>query len=184
MPDDKGHLILFSRNLEKIDEVSYSEKMHFSLLAAEEGVALEKVMTGAPSEDPGQWHSASEAAGWGTPGAPNSVMKEFPSTDDIVTFSSTKITPDNDGFEDLLVISLKLEGNGNVVSVTVFDETGAFVKKLTDNLLAGHEASIVWDGTASDEKMAGTGIYVILIRLFDDKGKTKNWKKVCTLIRK
>jgi len=183
MPDDRGHLILFSRSLEKIDEVSYSEKMHFPLLSGAEGVALEKVMTSAPSTDISQWHSASEASGWGTPGAPNSVMKEFPATDDIVTFSSTKITPDNDGYEDLLVISLKLEGNGNVVSVTIFDETGAFVKKLTDNLLAGPEASIVWDGTAVDEKLAGTGIYVLLITLFDDQGKTKRWKKVCTVIR-
>lgn len=183
MPDDKGRLILFSRSLEKIDEVSYSEKMHFPLLAGEEGVALEKVMTAAPSSDISQWHSASESAGWGTPGAPNSVMREFPSTDDIVTFSSTKITPDNDGYEDILVISLKLEGNGNVVSVTVFDETGAFVKKITDNMLAGPEASIVWDGTASDEKLSETGIYVFLITLFDDKGKTRTWKKVCTVIR-
>lgn len=184
MPDDMGHLILFSRSLEKIDEVSYSEKMHFPLLSGAEGVALEKVMTSAPSTDINQWHSASEASGWGTPGAPNSVMKEFPSTDDIVTFSSTKITPDNDGYEDLLVISLKLEGFGNVVSVKIFDETGMIVKKLTDNLLAGPEASIVWDGTAVDEKLVNTGIYVFLITLFDDKGKTKSWKKVCTVIRR
>ena len=33
MPDDKGHLILFNRSLEKIDEVYYDEKMHYSLLS-------------------------------------------------------------------------------------------------------------------------------------------------------
>jgi len=183
MPDDKGHLILFSRSLVKIDEVSYSEKMHFPLLASEKGVALEKVMTDAQSEDISQWHSASEASGWGTPGAPNSVMAEFSVMEDMVNFSSTKITPDNDGFEDLLVINFNLVGNGNIVSVTVFDETGAFVKKITDNLLAGPSASIVWDGTSMDEKLVGTGIYVFLITLFDDKGKTRKWKKVCTVIR-
>jgi hypothetical protein len=184
MPDDKGHLILFSRSLVKIDEVSYSGNMHFPLLAAEEGVALEKVMTNAPSEDIDQWHSASEASGWGTPGAPNSVMAEFSEAKDVVAFSSARITPDNDGYEDLLVINLKLEGIGNVISVTIFDETGSFVKKLTDNMLAGQGASIVWDGTAADERLVDTGIYVFLITLFDDHGKTRSWKKVCTVIRR
>jgi flagellar hook assembly protein FlgD len=100
-----------------------------------------------------------------------------------VAFSSTRITPDNDGNEDFLIIDLKLKGNGNVVSVTVFDEFGGFVKKLTDNMLAGAEASIIWNGTADDEKLVNSGIYILLISAFDDTGKTHKWKKVCTVIR-
>ncbi len=43
MPDDRGHLILYNRELEKIDEVFYNEKMHFSLLESNEGISLEKI---------------------------------------------------------------------------------------------------------------------------------------------
>ena len=184
MPDDKGHLILYNRELDRIDEVLYNEKMHYSLLSTNEGVALEKTIPKNKSEEAASWHSASESSGWGTPGAPNSVFVEMPATSDKVVFSSSKITPDNDGNEDFLKIMLNLTGNGNVVSVTVFDESGNYVRKIATNLFAGAEASVIWDGTADDGSLVKTGIYIILITLYDDTGKTARWKKVCTVIRK
>jgi hypothetical protein len=183
MPDDKGHLILYNRRLEKIDEVFYDEDMHYPLLSGSEGISLEKIRVNSLSADRSQWHSASEVSGWGTPGAPNSVLTEEAESTGRVTFSSTRITPDNDGNEDFLVIDLTLAGFGNIISVTVFDETGSFVKKIADNVLGGSKVSIVWDGTADDEKLAETGIYVILITVFDDTGKIRKWEKVCTVIR-
>jgi hypothetical protein len=76
-----------------------------------------------------------------------------------------------------------LGGPGSVITVNVFDETGRFVKRIADNLLAGPESSVIWNGTAADEKLVSTGIYILLISLFDDTGKTQKWKKVCTVIR-
>jgi hypothetical protein len=182
MPDDKGHLVLFNRQLDRIDDVKYSEKMHYSLLSVFEGVALEKTSPKLNSMDAANWHSASESCGWGTPGAPNSVFSEVPATDDVVNLSSSKISPDSDGFEDNLVISLSLTGNSNVVSATVFDETGRYVRKLASNLLAGPEATLLWDGTSDDGSPVNNGLYIILISLYDDTGKTKSWKKVCAVV--
>ena len=183
MPDGEGHLILFSRSLEKIDEVVYDEEMHFPLLSGNDGISLEKVRPCAASTDKSQWHSASESSGWGTPGAPNSVAAEDPGDGASVIFSSTFITPDNDGNEDLLVIDLNTGVAGSVVTVTVFDEAGRFVRKLADNLLAGPGASVIWDGTGPDGRLLDTGIYILLITSFDETGKTGRWKKVCTVIR-
>ncbi|MEI8225553.1 MAG: lamin tail domain-containing protein [Bacteroidota bacterium] len=183
MSDNEGHLILYNRELDRIDEVFYNEKMHYSLLSGYEGVALEKIRPENKSEEAINWHSASESAGWGTPGAPNSVFLELPTTSDNVVFSSSKITPDNDGYEDFLMIQFSLTGNGNVVSVMVFDETGNYVKKIATNMLAGPEASVTWDGTADDGSPVNTGIYIIFINLYDDTGKTDKWKRVCTVIR-
>jgi hypothetical protein len=183
MPDDKGHLILFNRQLDPIDELIYYEKLHYSLLSGYEGIALEKVRPGSLSSDQKNWHSASESSGWGTPGAVNSVYSEKPVSEDKVILSSTKITPDNDGYEDLLVIDLKLNGNGNVLTIRVYDETGDFVCKLADNLLVGNQASVIWDGTGGDGSLVNMGIYIIYISIFDDTGKTEKWKKICTVIR-
>jgi hypothetical protein len=183
MPDKNGHLILYNRQLELIDEVYYTEKMHYSLLSGYEGISLEKVRPSVLSSDSKNWHSASEASGWGTPGAANSIYSEKPTVDDRIIFSSTRITPDNDGNEDLLVIDLNLSGSGNVVTIMVFDETGNYVRKLTDNLLAGIKASITWDCTADDGSLVNSGIYIVLISVFDDTGKTMKWKKVCAVIR-
>jgi hypothetical protein len=157
--------------------------MHFSLLSGYEGVALEKIRKELLSDDPVNWHSASESSGWGTPGAKNSVDINRSENSDNVSFSSSRITPDNDGNEDFLIVSMGMKGNGNIVSAEVFDETGRHIRKIVSNLFAGPEASLIWDGTADDGTLAGTGIYIVLITLYDDTGKTKKWKKVCTVIR-
>jgi len=71
-----------------------------------------------------------------------------------------------------------------VISITIYDEIGILVRKLAANTLAGAEASFIWDGTANDGTIINTGIYIVLITLFNDSGKTATWKKVCTVIRK
>lgn len=184
MSDDKGHLILFNRELDRIDELVYNDDMHYALLSAHEGVALEKNNPHNQSQEKTSWHSATESSGWGTPGAPNSVFDGMPSSSDKIVLSSSKITPNDDGNEDFLSIRMNLTGNGNVISVTVFDEAGNYVRKIASNLYTGPEASVIWDGTADDGSMVNTGIYIIFITLYNDTGKTEQWKKVCTVIRK
>jgi uncharacterized protein YuzE len=135
------------------------------------------------SNESSNWHSASEGSGWGTPGRENSVFSREPEGNDRITFSSAKISPDNDGIEDALVIDINGEGLGNVISVTIFDETGGFVRKLRENFFAQNKTSVIWDGTAADGSLVATGVYIVFIELYNDKGKTKSWKKVCTVIR-
>jgi len=183
MSDDKGHLTLFNRELVKLDEVVYYEKMHYSLLSGYEGVALEKMEMNLKSDEPINWHSASESSGWGTPGAPNSILADLPVSTDQVSLSSSKITPDSDGSEDFLEISFTLMGSGNVVSVLVFDEVGNYVRKIASNMLTGTKAILIWDGTTDEGTPVVSGIYIVFITIFDDSGKTEKWKKVCTVIR-
>jgi hypothetical protein len=183
MPDDRGHLLLLNRNLDLIDEVSYSDEMHYPLLVSKEGVSLEKIRPEMESGQSTSWYSASESSGWGTPGKENSVFTRGQVGDDRIIFSSARISPDNDGSEDALVIDINAEDLGNVVSVTIFDETGGYVRSLSENFFAGSKTSIVWDGTADDGSLVSTGVYIILIELYNEKGKTKSWKKVCTVVR-
>jgi flagellar hook assembly protein FlgD len=132
----------------------------------------------------GNWKSASETSGWGTPGTPNSIFTETPAVTDAVKFSSTKISPDNDGNEDFLTINLNLQGTNNVVTVSIFDEAGNYIRKLASNLFVGTTSTLTWDGTGADGTMVLTGIYIILITSYNDSGNIGKWKKVCTVIRK
>jgi hypothetical protein len=184
MPDDRGHLILFNMQLVKIDEVYYSDNMHYSILAGTDGISLEKIRPDISSALASGWHSAAGSSGWGTPGARNSVYVDVPESAENILLSSTRISPDGDGFEDFLTIHFSLAGNANVVSVTAFDESGNFIRKIAENLLAGPESSIIWDGTAEDGSPARTGIYVILVTYYDEAGNRGRWKKVCTVVRK
>jgi hypothetical protein len=183
MPDDEGSLLLFSSELVLIDRISYNEEMHYSLLSGYEGISLEKTGRCNPSAEPVSWHSATENSGWGTPGRQNSVVAQTLDESEFITFSSTKITPDNDGFEDFLAIVLKPGGNGNIVSVSVFDERGSQIRKIASNMLTGNEVSIVWDGVADDGSPARSGIYIVYITWFDDSGRSESFKKVCTVLR-
>jgi hypothetical protein len=183
MPDDGGHLVLMGRELEVCDEMRYDEDMHFSLLSETEGISLEKVNPRGNSLDPNNWHSASGSSGWGTPGTVNSVYSEIPANDERLQFSSTRITPDNNGTDDVLTIKLNLAGTGNVLTVTIFDENGTKVKQLAENLLSGPETYLAWDGTDDSGALLPAGIYIFLITLFNDTGKTEKWKRVCTIIR-
>jgi len=183
MPDDKGHLILLNRDLRMIDEIIYVDDMHFPLLGNVEGISLEKIRPEVSSMIPENWHSASENVGWGTPGKENSMSRPASMADERIIFSSEKISPDNDGNEDVLVIDINPEGTGNVISVTIFDETGNYITKLAENFFAGNQATLVWDGTDDRRNIVARGIYIIFIELYNDKGRTKSWKKVCAVVR-
>ena len=178
MPDDRGHLVLLNRQMETIDEIRYDEKMHFPLLSDNEGFSLERL-----NPDYDIWHSASEVSGGATPGCPNSVYSEDDVEESFVTLSSTRITPDNDGNDDLLIINLNFPGFGEVISVLIFSETGSLVRRLAENQLAGSDNMLAWDATGDDGSLVDRGIYIIYISSFNEYGRKKNWKKVCTVLR-
>jgi len=184
MNDDEGHLILLTRELDVIDELKYNEDMQFSLLSGHEGIALEKTGPMNNSLDESSWHSAAESAGWGTPGRRNSLCSDIIAEAGNLSLSSTKISPDSDGFEDFLSVHLSLPGLGNVASISVFDENGSLIRRLASNMLIGTEADIVWDGTAGDGNLVNRGIYIILVSVYNDKGKTYQWKKACAVLRR
>ena len=183
MPDDEGNLLLLSSELVLIDKISYNEDMHYTLLSGFEGISLEKTGECDFSGEPVNWHSATESSGWGTPGSANSVVPGTINESAIINLSSTKITPDNDGFEDLLSISLNPGANGNIVSLSIFDENGRLIKKVVSNMLTGNEVSLIWDGTADDGTPVRSGIYIILITWFDARGRSESFKRVCTVLR-
>jgi hypothetical protein len=119
----------------------------------------------------------------GNSGARNSSYSSDIQSEEKITLSSGKISPNNDGYEDVLLIYFDPEGIDNVITVTVFNETGSYVRRLVENYLAGDRATLIWDGTADDGSLVRTGIYIILIQLYDNKGRTGTWKKVCTVVR-
>ncbi|MDR2887191.1 MAG: lamin tail domain-containing protein [Bacteroidales bacterium] len=182
MPDDEGTLLLLNRELDLVDKVAYSKNMHNQLLSGNDGIALEKVNECGSSEEPSNWHSATEPSGWGTPGTENSYVNREPLSQGI-HLSSTRITPNNDGIDDYLSVSFALNSYDNVISVWVYSEAGTLVNKVASNMLIPEEANITWDGTASDGTPVTNGIYIIYITWFSTSGKTESLKKVCTVLR-
>jgi len=182
MPDDEGTLVLYDHALDVIDMVNYTSTMHLLFLSGVEGVALEKASPELPSDISGNWHSASETCGWGTPGAPNSVTVSMAEHTEALTLSSGRVSPDGDGFEDLLSVSIYPGGDDNVISVTVFSDRGYIIRRLAERFAAGPGAVFIWDGTTDSGGRLPAGLYVIMAESINTAGESRRWKKVCALL--
>ncbi len=182
MPDDEGSVIILDRELNILDRLDYSSSMHLDFLDIKEGIALEKVGPELSSGFPGNWHSASEVCGWGTPGAPNSVLVNEAPGGQGLNLSSERISPDGDGFEDALSVRVVPGGSDNVVTVTVFNSRGYPVRLLAERFVAGEEALIVWDGTGDNGRRLNAGLYMIIAESYNSRGQTWRRKEVCALL--
>lgn len=182
MPDDRGSLVLLNSRMDIIDRVDYSSSMHLSYLSGTVGIALEKVAPVLPSGIPSNWHSASEMCGWGTPGAENSIMLDNDGERSGMNLSSGRLSPDGDGFEDVISVDIFPGGDDNMITVTLFTDRGRVVRRLAERVSAGEGGRFVWDGTDDNGGRLPAGLYVIIGESFNGNGKTQRWKEACALL--
>lgn len=182
LPDEEGQLALYDRNMTVIDRVDYSSAMHMIFLSGTEGVALEKVSPAFLSDVASNWHSATAACNFGTPGAPNSVLVDASEAAEGMTLSSGRISPDGDGFEDVVSVGVYPGGEENIITVTVFSDRGYPVRRLAERATAGAGAQFVWDGLSDSGARLPAGLYMIIAESCGTSGASHRWKKVCALL--
>ena len=183
-PDASGTVVLLDSFHLVMDEFSYHEDMHFPLIRDREGISLERIHYGRPAADRTNWHSASEEAGFGTPGLRNSQFSDIPAGSGVLEIEPEIFSPDNDGYHDVVTLHYFLPEPGYVASITVFDANGRMVCRLARNQLLGTEGSVSWDGTYEDGSPAGVGIYLFFTEMFDLKGNVQRYKHTCVLARR
>jgi hypothetical protein len=151
---------------EVMDKVSYHQDWHFKLIENPKGKSLERINVKNESNSSSNWHSASESVGFATPGLENSQLQKGEFSGDF-SYSSKTISPDNDGFEDLLSVNYKLKTSQMVGTFTIYDDNGRVVKSLFKNNLFGNEGSFSWDGITDEQLKARIGIYIGVFEAFD-----------------
>lgn len=163
-----------------IDQMIYDEDMHHSLLKVTKGVSLEKInLIGGNSNK--NWHSAASSVNYGTPAYQNSQYLEAETATTKFELSPEVFSPDNDGFEDVLQISYKLDEPGYMLNVVIYDSRGREVKKLIQNELLGTKGSFIWNGEDENHEKANMGIYILLFEYYDLNGNVKTEKKTTVL---
>lgn len=183
-PDDKGTVVVVNSAGVVVDEVAYDEDWHFALIANKEGVALERIDPNGPSQSAANWQSAATTAGYGTPGYRNSQAGALPGTGDGVVSVSPKIfSPNNDGFEDVALISFSVPDRGYVANVTVFDAQGRPVRQLVRSSLLAAGGFWSWDGLDDRRLRLPVGTYIIYVELFNLQGKKQGYKNTIRLAR-
>lgn len=175
-PDDEGVVILFRSDLAELDKLVYTEDWHHGLIDDENGVSLERISVDDPTQDENNWHSAAASVGFGTPTYLNSSTTEIVDGNE-VTVTPEVISPDNDGFEDFAIINFELEQQGYVANLKIFDSKGREVNHLVKNETVALNDFYKWDGTDNNGDKVRTGLYIILLDLFDLEGNSKKYKK-------
>jgi len=183
LSNDSGSICVVHQSLNQIiDAFAYNESMHFSLLETPEGVSLERIDVGAPTQVSGSWHSAASTAGFGTPTYKNSQ--------ELITQSAGKIsinpksfTPNNDGNKDICSINWNFNQPNLMATIKIFDAKGRFVKTLLNNEMIGNSGGIIWGGGSEAGDRLNTGIYIVWMEVFSQNGWTERFKEVVVLSR-
>ena len=170
-----------------LDSFSYEKSWHSPFLATTEGVSLERIDTSKSisSSEPSNWQSAAEKRGFGTPAQVNSQFRHFekdPSVSSPFWLEKNSFSPDDDGFEDALLLHYKLDKKGGVADIQIFDSNGRLIKTLTVNELLGTEGVIRWQGERADGTKAAVGIYILHISMRSSNGTTSRQKLPCALV--
>ncbi len=183
-PDNQGGVILVSNGL-IIDQLEYSADWHHPLLTNKEGVSLERINFNTTTQDPNNWHSAASTVGYATPSQINSqFLENAASVDDKISFTKNTFSPDDDGFDDFLLINYELDVPDLVANVSIYDANGRLVRLLIRNELLGTSGTLKWDGSTDDQTKARMGIYIVVVELVHPNGQVEQIKKTSVLAGK
>lgn len=167
-------LVLFrTTDEEVIDEVSYTKAWHAAWVKNEKGIALERIDSDRPSQEAANWTSASETAGYGTPGYRNSQAgrdnQEKPTGIEAPVYSAA--TGEYD-------IYYYLDQPGYSCRAWVYDAAGRRLAEVANQTLLGLEGRFTWNGLSADGSRLRPGVYLFYADLYHAGGKVRAYKRV------
>jgi hypothetical protein len=179
---DTGNVTVYFEGV-MIDSFNYSDDYHFPLLSDTRGVSLERISPQAPTQEPGNWHSGASTVGFATPTGENSQFQDPGQAlpENLIRIANKRLSPDGDGFEDVLLIDYETAEPGFVANIRILDHQGREVRYLVRNQLLANRGQFQWDGTDSNGEKARIGIYVVWIELFNPEGDVQRSKESIVL---
>lgn len=180
----EGVVVLQDTTGDTLDRFAYTDELHFALLNSTEGVSLERVSPDRLTDEPTNWHSASEQVGYATPGYRNSQFTPDPVASGALNIDTRIFSPDNDGFQDLITIGYRFDAPGFTGSLSIFDVAGREVVKLLDNELLGTSGAVSWNGIMEGGELARMGAYVVVFEAFDLSGNVERFRETIALAHK
>lgn len=175
--NDSGTVYLMFNGL-VLDKVSYQEDWHLSLLDDTENKTLERIDPNGASSSGDNWHTAAEPIGFGTPGGQNSQYQNPQGGEGVFGSEEPIFSPDNDGFQDVLIFYYAFEEPNLLATVIIYDDQGREVKSLTKSELLGTSGNFSWNGLNNDEIKAPIGVYLAVMEVFSVDGAQKFVKRI------
>ena len=179
---ESGKVVLLNKSLDVIDEVHYNSKQHADFLNTGSGVSLERINPDRNSLDPGNWHTAAQTVGFGTPSRQNSqFMASIEITSNELSLNPEVFSPDNDGVDDILNINYRFDTPSLTGEVIIFDSAGRKIRHLVHQKILAVEGTITWDGSNDSGRKSETGVYIVYFQAYNNEGVLKVFKIPCVL---
>lgn len=184
LPNTEGRVVICDKTSKIIDEMYYSEKMHYELLTVTQGVSLERISFEKSSLDENNWHSASFNYNYGTPGYKNSMAVDSKNevSENEIDIIPEIFSPNGDAYDDICGIYYNLDKNEYSINIRVFNSNGLLIRNLLNNNLTNNQDVIYWDGCDDNNRIVEAGIYIIMTEIFDLEGNVKIFKNVVTVV--
>jgi hypothetical protein len=179
--NDSGTVYLLTFDSIVAERFKYDDEMHFALLSTVDGVSLERLDMNRSIDDRGNWHSAAQPVGFGTPGLENSQYYPTNPSAGEVSMDPEIFSPDNDGENDFLNINYSFNAPGFVGTIRIYDSNGRPVRQLISNELLATSGVYTWDGTTDRGEKARIGMYVVMFEAFSVTGDQNNYKMSAVL---
>lgn len=179
--NEQGEVIL-SYQQQTIDSLYYTSKMHQPLLNNPKGFSLERQDYNRPTNDFGNFTSASALSGGATPGYINSKNTVEIVSKNNVYLLSRSFSPNGDGFEDSLEIRYEFNVKNPMLNISIFNDKGRLVNRLIRNKSSGNKGSINWDGLHENGSLCSPGIYIMKAEVYTAEGYTKAYKSSFLLV--
>ncbi len=145
------------------------------------GISLERLSPLAPAAVRSNWGSSADASGH-TAGRANSLLISRMPAEAAIAISPNPFSPDGDGFEDHLAISVELPARTAHVNLRIFDSQGHQVRFLCNYEPSGSRKTVFWDGLDEEGVRCRIGIYVLYLEAFAEESEAfMRMKKACVL---
>lgn len=165
LPSDSASIFLSCQST-IIDSMHYDEAYHFKLLDSPRGKSLERISINRQSLDKSNWYTCSEKQAWATPGRSNSMIDPESILPEIGLLNQS-ISPDNDGYEDLLMLSYAFDESHFSFLVSIYDLNGMLIFKEKDLYIAERSGVYTWDGVTDWGQKASIGPYILVMEILN-----------------
>ena len=176
MPDNEGLVRFMNAANNVLDEIFYSNDMHFDLYTDIEGISLERISPEEPSNNISNWTSASSLSDGATPGYKNSQFLVLSPIENPLSISPQIFDP-NSGNAHFTTIQFAFDKPGYVATLSIYDLQGRLVTKLFDIDYLPQSGFVNWEGTNDNGAKVPSAPYIIFFRVFDLEGRVKTYRE-------
>ncbi len=184
LPDQFGNIVILMNSDQLLDHFEYSSDFHYELIKNDEGISLERISYFKLTNDTDNWHSASSLVGYGSPTHENSSRIDSRSTFPFIMLEPEVISPDGDGYDDILSINYSTRAPGFSANIGVYDISGQLISSIVNNKLLSTTGTISWNGYTDLGYIPATGIYLIRFEMYNLKGTYHLIKKRFAISKK